>query len=517
MIHENKKSSLIALLVTIVLLLGAVFLVFIRPHLKKKEADTNYSTQIGPDGTVMVVDKKAVTSFPQVEALGQTYARDANWPKAFECFRQVSEAGNRREWEWSYATATALATGETNACEEYCRRVLDLFGQKTNPDVAERCAKQCLSMPSLSGDLLERAVELADFSVSMGADIPWRLLVKGMAEYRLGHWAEALQWLRKPEDDGRMELAVQAWCFSAMARQQLGDSANARKALEEANRRFKAMVRTGELGDPRDQTWDNTARAVAVRREAEHLIFGKEISPPLDPAAVASGRRTWQPVAKLLDTGNDLGQAGKWREASDVFAQALHHPAFDWEVQELRQSYTSGRMMAAFLMAGEENLQRDLTRLLLDRNPEKLTPVVLERNAQVILCGAHLLPPELSARAVALARLACKSPGAQRNPWLWFVRGMADYHEGRFDQAINSLDRANFRGDPMFQARTLVFRAMACKQLGHTEEATQDALNAATTFAKIRNGEWTGSVFYQVALKELVIVMARSSDSEKNR
>ena len=49
------------------------------------------------------------------------------------------------------------------------------------------------------------------------------------------------------------------------------------------------------------------------------------------------------------------------------------------------------------------------------------------------------------------------------------------------------------------------------------DEAARDALRAAAAYAKVRNGEWSSSAFYQVALKELATVMAAPSGAETKR
>ena len=232
------------------------------------------------------------TDTGELVALGHQHGHNGDWKQAHECFRRVIAAGSVNENDFLWATGAALAAGDTNACEEFCRSVLELFGNDSTADVAERCAKQVLPLPNAPADLIEKAVQRADYAAEQAPNSGWKQLAKGMAEYRRGRWAEAVKWLSGPEHGTQTEIAVQAWPFGAMARHRLGDATGARNALDELNRRLAEMVDKGELCDPRHNTWDNVARAVAVRAEAERLILGREISPPLSSTNIMQNRKS---------------------------------------------------------------------------------------------------------------------------------------------------------------------------------------------------------------------------------
>jgi tetratricopeptide (TPR) repeat protein len=236
------------------------------------------------------------TAPSKLAALGHRYGHDADWKNAHECFKRVIAAGSANEDDYLWATGAAVAAGDTKACEELSRALLIIFGNDTDPHVAERCAKQVLALPNPPADLIEKAASRADYAAERMPNSGWKQLAKGMAEYRRGRWAEAKRWLEMAER-AQSDIAVQAWPFGAMARHRLGDSTGARQALEEVNRRIDEMVRKGELCHPQYNTWDNVARAVAVRREAEQLIFGRVVSPAIDSAALIRNRK--------LSPGND--------------------------------------------------------------------------------------------------------------------------------------------------------------------------------------------------------------------
>ena len=511
------KSALVAVIGVSTALLIIAFFLFVLPHWRTNKATDDYVSQMAPDGTVLVVGKQELASFAKLTAQGDAYGQDANWRMAWDCYRQVAEPGYRKLWDWHYAASAALAAGETEASEALCRRVLEIFGGRNDPVAAERSARLCLVLPHMSGDLLDRAVELANFCVSIGPPDHWRYLTKGMAEYRLGQWSNALEWLQKPADSGALETSALGWGFIAMARHQAGDSANARKALDEVNRRFKVLEKTGGVIASANGSWENCARAVAVRAEAERLILGKEVSPPLNAATLANGRRNWQTFTKLADAARELAKKRMWYEASQAYAQAMAHPAFDWEVLELKNSSISREMALVFLQTGDETRHGSVVRVILNRNAEQMSAGQREKHAKTALINTDHLSPELKLRAVALARLACNTADAGTNSQLWFLRGLADYREGKYADALQAFSRANLKSSPANQATTKLFRAMCCQRLGRADEASKEVLQAASTYAGPGTSDWFQVAFYELALRELAEVMSTPGDLERRK
>jgi hypothetical protein len=488
-----------AILVVLLLVIGNIFLLrYVRRPVgppREETRDLAGNTETNAESGIALP-----TSRRELIDLGKAYGRDGNWRMAFACFRKVVATGTPTEWEWSWATGSALAAGETNACVQLCRQMLEQFGRQDDPDVAERCAKQCLSLPDPPPDLLERGAARAEFALAADSKNRWFQLAKGMAEYRRGHWSESLEALRQPERTGLNEITVQAWAFGAMARHQLGDSAGARKALAEVNRRLQFMIRTGELGHPRNNTWDNCARVTAVRAEAERLILGRQISPPLDPAAVAQNRQTWAEVLQTINFADQMAKLEQWPAATGAYAAVLQHPAFNWENFELKEDILAQKMAVAFLLAGDDARHRQLSTNLLERNPDSLTSTMQERYASAILGRTDHLTPELIARAVALARLA--SEGEDKSPYRMLIRGVAEYRDGRYAEVMPLLSRANFPGDPIARGRAYAFVALAERRLGRTNESAQAWLQAENTRRSARTAGWWNIGAYELVARE---------------
>jgi len=96
--------------------------------------------------------------------------------------------------------------------------------------------------------------------------------VKGLAEYRQGHFASAAEWLRKVDGQtGDMYRTVQAHMALAMAQHQLKQTEEARvtlaKGLEIADTHFPKPGKASL-----DEQWHDWIIAHTLMREARALI-----------------------------------------------------------------------------------------------------------------------------------------------------------------------------------------------------------------------------------------------------
>jgi tetratricopeptide (TPR) repeat protein len=151
--------------------------------------------------------------------------------------------------------------------DEYFRNrhaLLQRFGDTKDLAIAERVARACLLLRA-SGEDLDRAAALADRAVTIGQShgyYAYFMAAKGLAEYRRGHFDQAIEWVRKAGDrDVWMPVSR---LVLAMAQQQLGKTGEARESLATALKSFNWEEVREDLPDP----WV----AHVLRREAEALI-----------------------------------------------------------------------------------------------------------------------------------------------------------------------------------------------------------------------------------------------------
>jgi len=137
-------------------------------------------------------------------------------------------------------------------------------------------AKDCLILPSPAADL-EMIGKMANTAVAAGPNHKyWQSFefVKGLAEYRQGHFDNAVDWLQKINvQSGDLYRAVQTQMLLAMAREQLKQADEARATL--ANGVALANSRLPKPGQGGlDEQWNDWIIARVLTREAEELIDG---------------------------------------------------------------------------------------------------------------------------------------------------------------------------------------------------------------------------------------------------
>jgi eukaryotic-like serine/threonine-protein kinase len=159
----------------------------------------------------------------------------------------------------------------------HCERALRQFGQTTDPAIAERIAKDCLILPPPESSLSTLA-KMADVAAAAGPKErawPYYAFVKGLAEYRQGHFAAAIEWLRKVEPTGGVPArTTQLYATLAMAQFRSGQTDAARASLADA-----VKLAETKLTHPRID-WSDELIARCLLREAQALI-----APAPPPAA----------------------------------------------------------------------------------------------------------------------------------------------------------------------------------------------------------------------------------------
>jgi tetratricopeptide (TPR) repeat protein len=248
-----------------------------------------------------------------------------DWLQALEFFQELITLKPDDHSHWYRAHAAALAAGQTNRCRELSAGMLTRFANSQDSNVWRRVAKSLLLSSDRPSDL-ETAFALASRAYEPNPNSAGRM-VKGIAEYRRAHYAEAEALLEPPPTDATPTLG---WYFCAMARHQQGKTTAARTLLEDANRRLAETLRSGDLGDG----WHESCRILATRAEAERLILGREVSPPVTADSLALARKQWETVRNLLLEGEALAKQSKWKEGRDAYVRAMDHPAFAWDVAE---------------------------------------------------------------------------------------------------------------------------------------------------------------------------------------
>jgi tetratricopeptide (TPR) repeat protein len=208
-------------------------------------------------------------------ALAEVYARFGNWQGAIRNFTRSVTADPTNHFAYHYLGPLLLQIGDTTAYRKNCERALNQFGDTTDPRIAERIAKDCLLLPPPAATLAKVA-KMADTAVAVGpsdAAWPYDAFVKGLAEYRLGHFAAASDWLHKvPASEEVPARTAQMFATLAMTQYQLGQTNAARATLAEGTK----LAET-KLKQPGRIDWNDGLIAQFLLREAQALITGTPV------------------------------------------------------------------------------------------------------------------------------------------------------------------------------------------------------------------------------------------------
>ena len=205
------------------------------------------------------------------------------WKGAIEDFSHAIELDLSEHYNWYQRQPLLVQQADWAAYESNCLAIVARFGETKDPKVAERIAKVILLRPR-SGELLEHAYQLATTSVALSEDLGWRgyiHFVRGLAEYRKGDLAAAIEWLQKALDDSHKELVPEleahAQLVMAMAHYQLKHLDEARicliKGREIVQKQIPQLDSLAHLN-----RWHDFLIAQIFLREATALIDSDEKS-----------------------------------------------------------------------------------------------------------------------------------------------------------------------------------------------------------------------------------------------
>jgi serine/threonine protein kinase len=164
-------------------------------------------------------------------------------------------------------------TGNRPAYEQLCREMLAKFGTTSDPNVADRTAKDCLLLPHWGVDLT-MVNKLADTAIKAKTNdpsMPFFEACKAMSEYRMEHFAEAVVWAEKLLNTTHDDLRAYVDAILAMAHWQLGEKEQAREMLARGNRLTPPMSPVEGVNDLGD-AWGNWLFARISLDEAATLI-----------------------------------------------------------------------------------------------------------------------------------------------------------------------------------------------------------------------------------------------------
>jgi len=219
-------------------------------------------------------------------SVGDWRARQGDWRKAVTAFRRVIEARPSGFDGYHSLAPLLVRTGDEAGYEELRRKMVLRFGDTEDPLLGDRLIKDCLILP-WSGPEMAALARLAELGVRQGPDHKaWRRFqfVKGLVEFRQGHFREAATWMREVAESGEwyrdVHRDVQGYMVLAMAYHGAGKPSHARSTMVTglAVAQDGLPAGPGELQDW--PAWNDWIMARALIDEARRMIEGPGAAAP---------------------------------------------------------------------------------------------------------------------------------------------------------------------------------------------------------------------------------------------
>lgn len=217
-------------------------------------------------------------------------AQAGHFDEAATDLAEVIDSNESENWKFYMLTPLLIQTGRLGEYTNHCKFMLDQFENTGDPPIAERTAKSCLLLPSvLAPEDFSRTTNLAARAVSLarkGDWLHWRLMTRGLAEYRAGRYADALDTERQSQkalihanDLNGPACEADTYLISAMAHVKLNQNDDAHKNLEHGLKIVQTKLPALDNGDLGDR-WFDTLMSNIIMREARQTVEGSTAAAP---------------------------------------------------------------------------------------------------------------------------------------------------------------------------------------------------------------------------------------------
>jgi serine/threonine protein kinase len=201
---------------------------------------------------------------------GKFHGQFDHWKEAAEDFKRALEFSPNDASLSSKLATLLIESGDLKGFEQHKRAMLNSFGPTNAASVCSQIAESSLLLPAGAEDLVE-AVKLANQALDSFSEGKWCQATKSLAEYRQGHYGDAVIFAEKARETQSISCPV-----LAMAQWQMGKTNEARLAV--------ANAKEIESSDPYcNCNWEDHLPMRILLREAQALIENK-------PATAEAGK-----------------------------------------------------------------------------------------------------------------------------------------------------------------------------------------------------------------------------------
>ena len=187
-------------------------------------------------------------------------------------FKNALKKESKDDWDIYRRSIIHLALGERDRFRANARLLFERHHSTQDPWLSDRAAKLSLLEPDVQLDK-EQIFKMANRSVEKQPLVCWFPLVKGMAEYRMSNYQDAVASLRHALNVFRTKdqfADATIMYMLALSHQQLNQDADAQKVFADANKTLEGYINA--TGSEPGKNWHDWLMCEIVRREAEKLI-----------------------------------------------------------------------------------------------------------------------------------------------------------------------------------------------------------------------------------------------------
>lgn len=215
---------------------------------------------------------EALTTRPSDPALladrGDWHARAGHFQEAVDDFSKAITLGPEDHQRWHHGVPLLLQLGDVEGYRRRRSEEIERFKASTGV-AAHRVVKDILMLP-LRDEELKAAEDLASRALASEPTNAWFQSTKGMAEYRSGHFEQAIPLLIEAGHSRNLYCQTESLLFGAMVYERLGRHGEARQSLAAAVQAMETKFpRPGEDLTAMAQDW---VICRVARQEAEGMI-----------------------------------------------------------------------------------------------------------------------------------------------------------------------------------------------------------------------------------------------------
>jgi serine/threonine protein kinase len=209
---------------------------------------------------------------PFYNVFGDVHARRGEWREALTNWNLVVKFAPEDHIGYMYFAPVLLQLDDVAGYKDCRAQMLRQFGNTADSRIAERMVKASLILPATANEMAT-ITRMAGVAGNVETNVEGRdfnLFAKGFAEYRLGHYTSAAEWLEQviPLDPGS-SCRAETFLVLAMTQSQLGQTAASRESLAKAMDVVNHSLRQeGHLEDD----WNDWIIIHVLVREAATLI-----------------------------------------------------------------------------------------------------------------------------------------------------------------------------------------------------------------------------------------------------